>query len=65
MASGGGGTGELRAAFHPAVGTPPSIKAAVSRQARIGAGMDASDDFGAQPNKRLELTPPVVVELQL
>ena len=63
--AGDGGAGELRAAFHPAVGAPTSIKEAVSRRARIGAGRDPSDDFGAQPNKRLELAPPVVVELHL
>ena len=49
---------------------PPSglrrrFPGAVSRRGWIGAGADPSNEIGAQPNRRLELAAPLVVELHL
>ena len=38
---------------------------AVSRRGGIGAGVDPSNELGAQTNRRLELAAPLVVELHL
>ena len=57
--------GDLRASAHPAVRPPLILTAPVSRRGWMGAGVDPSDGIGAQPNRRLELAAPLVVELQL
>ena len=55
----------------PSIGPPGRLgsdgasQGAVSRRGWIRAGADPSNEVGAQPNKRLELAAPLVVELHL
>ena len=56
--------GSVRRSIPPS-GLRRQFPGAVSRRGRIGAGADPSNEIGAQPNRRLELAAPLVVELHL